>query len=298
MNITVATRKSALALAQCRAWIRSLKALHPELSVSELHVTTQGDRIVDRSLSEIGGKGLFVKEIEQAILDGSADVAVHSMKDLPTALLSGLVIASVPKREDPRDAVITRQGLQLRELPAQSVVGSSSLRRKAQLLSLFPELQVVPLRGNVDTRISKCESGIVDAVLLAQAGLNRLDKGQLTTELLQPDAFVPAIGQGALAIECRGDDTKLRELLASTEDRETLLCTASERAVMAFVSGDCRTPVAAYAERQQDRLWLRGFLAEEDCSRGRRRELWVPWPTSQEAAIEAGTRLGQMLQDA
>ncbi|MDX2054678.1 MAG: hydroxymethylbilane synthase [Polyangiaceae bacterium] len=298
MKITVATRKSALALAQCRAWIRGLEALHPGLTVAELHVTTEGDRIQDRSLSEVGGKGLFVKEIEQAILDGSADVAVHSMKDLPAELLSGLVIASVPEREDPRDAVITRTGRPLRELPPKSVVGSSSLRRKAQLLSLFPELEVVPLRGNVDTRIKKCESGTVDAVLLAQAGLNRLGRGELTTEVLDSDLFIPAIGQGALAIECRADDSRLRDLLAATQHTETWLCTAAERGVMAYVSGDCKTPVAAYGQKRGAQLFVRGFLSEEDCTRGRRRELTVPWPNSVEAAHEAGQELGRLLRDA
>ncbi len=297
-TITVATRKSALALAQCRAWLRELVALHPGLEVAEHHVTTTGDRIVDRSLADIGGKGLFVKEIEEAILAGEADIAVHSLKDVPPTLLSPLVLSCFPKREDPRDVMVTRDGRLFAELPPKSRVGTSSLRRMVQLKALRPELDYVPIRGNVDTRLKKCAEGVVDAVVLARAGLVRLGLEQHATETLTTDQCLPAVGQGALAIEQRADDTRVLELLRPLQHLETAIAVHAERGVMFAIEGNCQTPVAAYAERAGDAMRLRAMLAEPDGSRLRRVEQSSSWPASLDEAFAFGQRVGAMLKSA
>lgn len=297
-TITVATRKSALALAQCRAWLRELVSVHPGLEVVEHHVTTTGDRVVDRSLAEIGGKGLFVKEIEEAILAGEADIAVHSLKDVPPALLPKLVLSCFPKREDPRDVMVTRDGGGFADLPAHSRVGTSSLRRMVQLKALRPELDYVPIRGNVDTRLRKCEEGVVDAVVLARAGLVRLGLEHRATETLSTDQCLPAVGQGALAIEQRADDTRILELLKPLQHLETALAVHAERGVMLAIEGNCQTPVAAYAERTGDGMRLRAMLSEPDGSRLRRVEQSSPWPTSLAEAFAFGERVGATLKSA
>jgi hydroxymethylbilane synthase len=295
-RIVVATRKSALALAQCRAWIATLVQLHPGLDVEELHVTTTGDRITDRPLAEIGGKGLFLKEIEEALVDGRADLAVHSMKDVPPAIDASLTLSCIPEREDPRDVLITRDGVGLLALPQGAKIGTSSLRRSVQLQVLRPGVEVVPLRGNVGTRIQKCRDGQVDAVVLARAGLNRLHLEAEVTETLSPDQVLPAVGQGALAIEQRADDDALRELLAPLQHAETAVAVAAERGVMAAVEGDCKTPVAAFGQRAGEDLWLRALLAAPDGSRLRRAETRVPWPASAEESARIGQELGARLR--
>lgn len=297
-TITVATRKSALALAQCRAWLRELTALHPGLDVVEHHVTTTGDRIVDRSLAEIGGKGLFVKEIEEAILAGEADIAVHSLKDVPPALLPKLVLSCFPKREDPRDVVVTRTGGLFEALPPKSRVGTSSLRRMVQLKALRPELEYVPIRGNVDTRLRKCEEGVVDAVVLARAGLVRLGLEHRATQTLSTDQCLPAVGQGALAIEQRADDARVLGLLEPMQHLETALAVHAERGVMLAIEGNCQTPVAAYAEHAGDVMRLRAMLSEPDGSRLRRVEQSCPWPASLGEAFAFGEHVGAMLKSA
>ena len=213
-KLIVATRKSQLALAQARAFMRQLEACHPGLQIEEKHVVTTGDRIQDRALSEIGGKGLFIKEIEEAIVDGSADIAIHSLKDVPAELAPSLAIGCIPQRVDPRDAIVTRSGGKLGELPAGSKLGTSSLRRKVQLGAAHPGLELVPLRGNVDTRLRKCSEGLVDAIVLARAGLMRLGLADRATEVIEPEVSLPAVGQGALAIEMRAGDRATLELLA------------------------------------------------------------------------------------
>ena len=295
-TVTVATRKSALALAQSRAWMAELRD-RAQVDTAELLVTTTGDRIQDRPLNEVGGKGLFLKEIEEALLAGQADLAVHSLKDVPGQLASGLILGCVPKREDPRDAIKTRSGCFFRDLPAGAKVGTSSLRRTVQLRALRPDLEYVPLRGNIDTRLRRCEEGVIDAVVLAYAGLRRIGRGNEVTELLSPDVCLPAVGQGALGIEIRADDEGILNLVADLDDMETAIATASERGVLVAVDGSCQVPVAAHAEHVGDELWLRALLAEPDGSNLRREELRCPWPETLQRAQEAGAIVGRALRD-
>jgi hydroxymethylbilane synthase len=295
-RIVVATRRSPLALAQTRAFIAELARRYPERAFEELHVTTTGDTVQDRALAEIGGKGLFVKEIEEALLDGRADLAIHSLKDVPPELLPSLVIGCIPQREDPRDVAVSQSGRTLASLPAGSRVGTGSLRRRVQLANWLPQLEIVPIRGNVDTRLRKCEHGEVDAVVLARAGLKRLGLAARVTETLEPELMLPAVGQGALAIEQRQGDQELMELLAPLAHRETKIAVAAERGVMRAVAGDCQTPVAAYAVRAGDELHLRALLAEPDGRNLRRAERRAPWPAGEQAAAEIGLRLGEELR--
>lgn len=293
--LKVATRKSLLALAQSRAWMAALKA-KTGVEIEEVQVTTTGDRVQDRQLIEIGGKGLFIKEIEEAMLAGQADAAVHSMKDVPAALAPGLVIACVPLREDPRDVIHTRTGCSFAELPPGSKVGTGSLRRAVQLKALRPELEFVPIRGNIDTRLRRVTEGVVDAVVLAYAGLRRIGRGEAATQVFSTSECLPAVGQGALAIEIRQSDERSHALVRALDDIDTALTTAAERGVLEAVEGNCQIPVAAYAERQDGELLLRALLAEPDGSRLRRREERAAWPATTEAARTLGYKLGQALR--
>ncbi len=294
-KVTIATRKSALALAQARAWMKDFTEATGTMT-EELHVVTTGDRIVDRALNEIGGKGLFIKEIEEAILDRRADCAVHSLKDVPADLAPGLALGCIPRRASPHDVIKTRSGCKFDELPERAKVGTSSLRRVVQLKARRPDLEFLPLRGNVDTRLRKCEEGLVDAVILARAGLQRLGLEQHITETLSDEWCLPAVGQGALAIELREGDERLASLLAQVNDRETELQVAAERGVMAAVEGNCQVPVAGYAVREGQDMFLRAMLAEPDGSNMRREEVRVAWPESSEAARQIGWDLGQRLK--
>jgi hydroxymethylbilane synthase len=294
-RVVVATRKSALALAQSRAFIARLAALHPSVTFEELLVTTTGDVVQDRALSEIGGKGLFVKEIEEALLDGRADLAIHSLKDVPPALLPSLSIECIPEREDPRDVLVSKNGLSLAQLAPGSRVGTGSLRRRVQLLAFRSDLEVVAIRGNVDTRLRKAESGELDAVVLARAGLNRLGWGARATENIAPEVMLPAVGQGALGIEQRADDRAVSDLLAPLSHPDTKILVTAERGVMLAINGNCTTPVAAFGVRQGDALFLRAFLAEPDGSRPRSVQTTVPFPESAEAAAKIGHELGAQL---
>ncbi len=295
-RVVLATRKSALALAQARAFVAALVRARPGLEVVELLVTTSGDRIVDRPLVDVGGKGLFIKEIEEALLGGDADLAVHSAKDVPAEVAPGLAIGCVPRREDPRDALVSRSGAPLAMLPAGSRVGTSSLRRSVQLLALRPDLVIVPLRGNVDTRLRRCEEGAMDAVVLALAGLLRLGLAARATEILEPTTCIPAAGQGALAIELREADAELHALLAPVGDAEAAIAVAAERGVMAAVEGSCRIPLGAHATRQGGDLALLGMLAEPDGSRLRRAERREAWPGTENEAARIGRDLGAELR--
>ena len=297
-KLIVATRKSQLALAQARAWMKELGAQHPGLVIEELHVVTTGDRVQDRALAEIGGKGLFIKEIEEALLDRRADIAVHSLKDVPAELATSLAIGCVPRREDPRDVIVTRSGCSFRELPAGAKLGTSSLRRHVQLAAARPDLEIVPLRGNVDTRLRKCSEGLVDAIVLARAGLVRLGLADRATEILEPETSLPAVGQGALAVEQRADDEQTRAILAPLQHQETAIVVAAERGVMQAVEGSCQVPIAAYGLRQGDRFWLRAMLAEPDGTRLRRREIECGWPASEAEAHRIGSELGHELRAA
>jgi hydroxymethylbilane synthase len=295
-RLTVATRKSQLALVQTRAYIRSLNAMFSDVEVEELQVTTTGDRIQDKSLADIGGKGLFIKEIEEALLLGQADIAVHSMKDLPADLAPGLVVACVPERQDARDAFVSRRASRLADLPLGSRVGTSSLRRSVQLGISRSDLEIVPLRGNVDTRLRRSEEGVVDAVILACAGLARLGWADRITERLAHTDCLPAVGQGALAIECRENDELVRNMLHALNHMETAVAVAAERGVMRSTGGNCHVPLAAYAERDGESLWLRGLLADPSGSQVRRAEVKVPWPSSEAQAARIGERLGFQLK--
>ncbi len=290
-----ATRRSALALAQCRAFVASLQAAVPALSTTELQVVTTGDRIVDRPLADIGGKGLFVKEIEEALLERRADFAVHSIKDVPGALPAGLHIACVPRREDPRDVLVAPRHGTLDALPQGARVGTSSLRRSVALKARRPDLDIVPLRGNVDTRLRKVDEGECDAIVLARAGLVRLGLAGRATDVLGPEVSLPAVGQGALGIECRESDPETREVLAHLHHPETATCVAAERGVLVALGADCKTPMAAHAVRAGDALLLRAFLAQPDGSGLRQGEVTRPWPETEAQARDIGLRLGESL---
>ncbi len=294
-RLILATRRSALALAQSRAFARALMQASPGLQIDELEVFTTGDKITDRPLFEVGGKGLFTKELEEALLDGRAHFAVHSLKDVPGEIAPQFAIACVPKREDPRDVLVSKDGSKLKDLPLGARVGTSSLRRSVALRLVRPDLQIVPLRGNVDTRLRKCEEGHVDAIVLARAGLVRLGIEHRATEVLEPEVMLPAIGQGALAVEIRVSDTDTREHLAPLVHHETEVCVAAERGVMVALGADCRTPVAAHAVRRGDELWLRGMAAEVDGSRVRTAERRMAWPGDVVEAGLLGRDLGQEL---
>jgi hydroxymethylbilane synthase len=295
-RITVATRKSPLALAQTRAFVAALEARNPGLGVTELRVTTSGDRIQDRPLAEVGGKGLFVKEIEEALLDGRADFAVHSLKDVPPALPPRLAIGCFPEREDPRDVLVSRDRQRLSDLPAGSRVGTSSLRRKLQLLAQRPDLDVFPIRGNVETRMRKIDAGDVEAVVLARAGLVRLGLEAHAAEVFPVETMIPAVAQGALGIEHRADDALLQELLAPLSHHETKIAVLAERSVLRVVEGNCQLPVAAHALIGGDRLSLVGLLADPDGSHVRRAEVRGAWPASERDAVALGEELGNRLR--
>ena len=295
-QLTIATRRSQLALAQMRAWAQGFVDRYPGWTYEEVHVTTTGDRVQDRALNAIGGKGLFIKEVEEALLAQRAAVAVHSMKDVPAELAPSLVIGCVPEREDPRDVLVTRTGCALSELPSGSRVGTSSLRRSVQLRDHRPDLEIVPLRGNVDTRLRKCREGEVDAIVLARAGLVRLGLAEHATEILDPSIVLPAVGQGALAIERREADGQLAEMLAAISHPDTATSVAAERGVMLAVEGSCQIPVAAFAEREGSEMWLRGLLAEADGSRLRRDDVRLPWPRTEQDAHQVGVELGRSLK--
>jgi len=247
MKLIFATRPSALARWQTQWVISALKNLHPNLECEEKVITTQGDKILDKPLPEIGGKGLFTQELEMELLSGAVHCAVHSLKDLPVENLAGLTIGCIPGRAEVRDALISREGYGLTTLPEGATVGTSSLRRAAQLLALRPDLRTEPLRGNVDTRVRKALNGQYDAIILAGAGLTRLGLEEHVTEWLALQVMLPAPGQGALAVQCRADDHETLSLLAALEDPSTRKAVTAERAFLSGLGGGCAVPVAAYA---------------------------------------------------
>lgn len=272
----IATRESALALWQARYVSSQLQHYHPGLQVSLLGMTTEGDRRLDSSLARIGGKGLFVKELETALDDGRADIAVHSMKDVPMELPPGFHIAAILAREEPRDAFVSSRFSDLQSLPPGSVVGTSSLRRQSQIKARFPHIVVEPLRGNVQTRLRKLDEGQYAAIILAAAGLSRLGLQERMTCLLEPEQSLPAVGQGALGIECRDDRGGLRELLAPLDDAATRRCIEAERGVSRALAGSCTVPLGAYAQIQGEQMRLRGFVASADGSALIEEELTMP----------------------
>jgi hydroxymethylbilane synthase len=271
-RLVIATRESALALWQAEHVRTRLEALYPSSTIELLGVTTQGDRVIDRPLAAIGGKGLFVKELEVTISEGRADLAVHSLKDVPMDMPSEFMLAAVVAREDPRDALVSNKYATLHALPAGAIVGTSSLRREAQLRERHPALKVEALRGNVNTRLRKLDAGHYDAMILAAAGLKRLGFGDRIRALLEPDDSLPAPGQGALALECRAERSDVIAALSALSDLGTVLATSAERAFSRALSGSCTTPLAAYAQWEEGRLWLRGYIARRDGSEALRGE--------------------------
>ena len=295
--IRIGTRGSQLALAQASEVRARLMAAHglPEEAFAIEVISTSGDRILDRPLSEVGGKGLFTKEIEAALLDGRIDLAAHSSKDMATVLPEGLAIVAFLEREDVRDAFIGRTARTIAELPEGATVGSASLRRQSLLKRMRPDLHVITFRGNVQTRLRKLEEGQAEATLLALAGLNRMEMESVATEILDVETFPPAPGQGAICIETRADDAKVRELVAVIAHRETTESLTAERAFLAELDGSCRTPIAAHAVRHPDAtLTLHGMILKPDGS-----EMHETWRTGiVEDAAEIGRLAGRDVLDA
>jgi len=272
----IASRESALALWQARHIEARLAALYPGADIRILGLTTEGDRRLDASLAKLGGKGLFVKELEEALASGRADIAVHSVKDVPAVLGREFALAAVGEREDPRDAFVSSRYAELAALPAGARVGTSSLRRECQLRERYPKLRIEPLRGNVPTRLRKLDAGDYDAVILAAAGLKRLALDERITRLIPPAESLPAPGQGALGVECLARRTELIEALDPLNHPATARCVAAERAFARALSGNCNVPLAAYAEPEGRDLRLRGLVGAPDGSRVVRGELRGP----------------------
>lgn len=288
-RLRIATRKSPLALWQAEHVQARLLALHPGLQVELVTMSTKGDRILDSPLSKIGGKGLFVKELEQGMLEGSADIAVHSMKDVPAEFPDGLALGAILEREDPQDAFVSGQFGSVAELPQGARVGTSSLRRQCQLRARRPDLNILDLRGNVGTRLAKLEAGDYAAIILACAGLRRLGLAQRITHALTPEEMLPAIAQGVIGIECRADDAATRGLIDPLNDTDTRYRTLAERAMNATLSGGCQAPVAGYSELDNGILHLRGLVGRPDGSEMVRGEISGP--------VADAEQLGQQLAD-
>lgn len=263
-SLVIASRESALAMWQARHIQARLKALYPQCDVSILGMTTTGDQILDSPLSRIGGKGLFVKELENALADGRADLAVHSMKDVPMHLPDGFTLAATGEREDPRDAFVSNSYASLEELPEGSIVGTSSLRRQSQIQARFPHLKIESLRGNVQTRLRKLDEGQYAAIILAAAGLIRLELGDRIKGFIDPADSIPAVGQGALGIEINASRADLIEVLAPLNHVDTQLCVEAERGFSRALAGSCTVPLGAYATMQNDTITMQGFVASVD----------------------------------
>lgn len=290
MKITIGTRGSALALWQARFVARALREAHPDVEVNLLTIKTTGDKIIDSPLAQIGGKGLFTKEIEEALLEKRVDLAVHSMKDLPTELPQGLHVAAVMKREDPRDVFISRDGRQLGELGPGERIGTSSLRRKAFLLNKFPQLEIVSIRGNVDTRLRKIETENLAGVILAAAGIIRLGFAERVTAYLEPELLIPAIGQGALAIESRVSDESTNSVLLPLNDPNTSVCVSIERAFLRRMGGGCQVPMAAHCTVNDGHVRVLAAVVHPDGNPMLREDL-----TSTDANPEQGVKLADSL---
>ncbi len=263
-TLKIATRQSPLALWQAEHIRARLEAMHADLTVELVTFVTQGDKILDTPLAKIGGKGLFVKELEAALMDGRADLAVHSMKDVPMALPEGLSLAVICEREDPLDAFVSNHYASFADLPQGAKVGTSSLRRKCQILKARPDIEIIDLRGNVGTRLSKLDDGQYDAIILASAGLKRLGLEQRIRHTIQPDLSLPAVGQGALGLECRSQDQAVLDLILPLMHAETNICVRAERAFNAYLEGGCQVPIAGYATLQNGQLQIEGRVGSVD----------------------------------
>lgn len=286
-SIIIATRESPLALWQAEHVQALLRERYPEKDVKLLGITTKGDQILDKTLSKIGGKGLFVKELEVAMQEGSAHLAVHSLKDVPMELPEGFVLAAVSSREDPRDAFVSPRYETLESMPAGSVVGTASLRRELMLRSKFPHLVVKPVRGNVGTRLRKLDSGEYDALIMASAGLKRLGLEERIREIISDEISLPSPGQGALGLECLANDEKTREAVAFINDEQTRACCLAERAVSRALGGSCQVPLAAYATITDSTMRLRALIGDHTTGELVATEQTGPWTEYERLASEA-----------
>ena len=289
--LRIATRKSKLALWQAHFIKAELQRFHPGLTVELLGITTKGDKILDVPLAKVGGKGLFVKELEQAMLEGRADIAVHSMKDVPMEFPEGLGLAVICAREDPTDAFVSNHFNYLEELPKGAKVGTSSLRRQLQIKALRPDLQLLDLRGNVNTRLAKLDAGEYDAIILASAGLMRLDFHHRIQSRLTDAHCLPAGGQGAVGVECRLEDAATKALLAPLHHKDSADRVMAERALNKRLEGGCQVPIACFAELEGDQLWLRGLVGEVDGSRVLTTEIRGPRADAETLGIAAAEDL-------
>jgi len=292
--IKIGTRGSKLALWQAN-WVKSaLKAGHPSLSVELVAIKTKGDKILDVPLAKVGGKGLFVKEIEDALLNGRIDLAVHSMKDMPAEIPDGLCIGAIPKRETPQDVLISREGLLLSQLKQNARIGTSSLRRTAQLLHSRPDLVVLPLRGNLDTRLKKLETENLDAIILAAAGVKRLGLEHRITEYLDEKVMLPAVGQGALCIEIRENDPEVKSIIALLEHHQTRTVVLGERAFLNRLEGGCQVPIAAHGKIEKSAFTLCGLVASVDGTTVIRETLSGHKDSSEVIGVKLADRLAEM----
>ncbi len=289
--VRIATRKSALALWQAEFVKAQLEHFHDDVRVELVPMSTQGDIILDTPLAKIGGKGLFVKELEQAMLDGRADIAVHSMKDVPVEFPDDLELHTICEREDPRDAFVSNNFANIDALPQGAIVGTSSLRRQCQIRAMRPDLEIRDLRGNVNTRLAKLDSGQYDAIILAAAGLIRLEMGERIRDFIEPEVSLPANGQGAVGIECRIDDTVTKALLAPLEHNETRIRVNAERAMNRHLEGGCQVPIGAYALVEGDQVHLRGLVGAIDGSEILRDEISGHVDDAEKLGIELAKKL-------
>ncbi|KQB02434.1 hydroxymethylbilane synthase [Vibrio metoecus] len=289
--IRIATRQSPLALWQANYVKDALMAAHPGLQVELVTMVTRGDVILDTPLAKVGGKGLFVKELEVAMLEGRADLAVHSMKDVPVDFPEGLGLITICEREDPRDAFVSNTYAKIDDLPSGAVVGTCSLRRQCQLKSARPDLVIKELRGNVGTRLSKLDAGEYDAIILAAAGLKRLGLESRIRNFIEPEQSLPAVGQGAVGIECRLDDQRVRELLAPLNHTDTADRVRCERAMNLTLQGGCQVPIGSYALLEGDHIWLRALVGEPDGSQIVRGEIRGPRSEAEQLGITLAEQL-------
>ena len=288
-TIRIATRQSPLALWQAEHVAARLQQAFPGLKTELVKMVTRGDKILDAPLAKVGGKGLFVKELEQGMLEGLADIAVHSMKDVPVEFPEGLHLAVILDREDPTDAFVSNRYRSLAELPGDARIGTSSLRRQCQIKEKFPQADILSLRGNVNTRLAKLDAGEYDAIILASAGLKRLGMGERITASLSPDESLPAMGQGAIGIECRINDVEIHEYLKVLHDETTTIRVRAERAMNARLNGGCQVPIAGFAEIQGDRLFMRGLVGSPDGS--------VLYRAKADSSLDQAEQLGQAIAD-
>lgn len=290
-NLIIGTRQSLLALWQSNHIASLLRKQYPDCQVTLKKIVTKGDRILDVPLAQIGGKGLFTKEIETELLDGTVDLAVHSLKDMPTVLPEGLCLTAITTRANVGDAFVSNQYASFSELPQGAVLGTSSLRRKAQLLAVRPDLKIVDLRGNVDTRLRKLDEGQMDAIILAAAGLERLGHADRIREIIPTTVCLPAVGQGALAIECRSDNKEVRDMLAFLNDLPTKQATDAERAFLGLIEGGCQVPIGVHAEVENNNVKIEAVIASLDGSKVLRNNITGPAVN----AADLGRKLGQQM---